>query len=478
MSIRLVDKIDHIIAVMDCVDAHGLIVNECCPKSKRAIAAAHFFATILYDELNDKQYSCPFMQRNAHANLLDFLLIRGGATRDSLLNRPINDLDCIVDIHGISKYYLHHLQQYHSVKTQQSTNCPCRLWQTYLHKFTPQPSTILSDYMKDINAEDLEEKEQDRFFSIEHHIILSDCLLNARFFVKILLNSPLCKDKITARNFFFNHNWTIKISKSLMYNGIDLKGAELDLVDSTGKLGAHKELIQQITPMETTAERMDGEYEISIPIYPLSLAQTAVFNDFTLNGIMISWTDVLKPCKECVDFNWKYKIYTTIHKDHNMEGIKHLNEKLLVPPSLKIINEDTACFYFWRLVKVGAKFINEIEAGIWRIDDALMVRTIDGHNKWFDTKFIHDNDRRWHWLIYKFVVWGIKVNQDYDARLRMFKLLKFDFKLIDAMNQSGKFRKHWRYGIKSRISDEDRRQYINDTMVKYGYNLQPNPSHY
>eukprot|EP01083_Nonionella_stella_P040665 110273_1 len=262
--VRLVDRIDHIVGLMDCVDAHDTIVNECCPESKRAIAAAHFFATILYDELNDKQYSCPFMEPSTHTNLLDFLLIRGGATRDSLLNRPINDVDCIVDIHGISKYYLHHLQQYHSTKTQQRNNCPCRLWQTYLNKFTPQPSNILSNYMKDINAEDLEEKEQDRFFSIEHHIILSDCLLNARFFIKMLLNSPLSKDQITARNYFFNHNWTTKVSDTLMYNGIDLKGAEVDLVDSTGKLGAHKEFIQQLTPIQITTAHMDGEYEISI----------------------------------------------------------------------------------------------------------------------------------------------------------------------------------------------------------------------
>eukprot|EP01084_Bolivina_argentea_P290042 498148_1 len=183
-----ISEIDKCIEWLDTINNIDEIKNINLPyESKRAIAATHLLATILREYLNDKKHLCPFIKNkneNTNVLLLDCIFIRGGALRDILLNRSINDVDCCVLLEKSIQLQLDHLKQYHSKKEQQGIDCQCIIWKHYLHKFVSNNhNNILMQYMHKIVLHDDHKSincNKHVLQSLQHRIILAEYIINTR----------------------------------------------------------------------------------------------------------------------------------------------------------------------------------------------------------------------------------------------------------------------------------------------------------
>lgn len=496
----LMDRIDTLIGLVDSVLEEKQIVSNLHPKCRRAIACSHLFASILKDYLQHEQHTCPFMPKHLQStlatDLLELVCVRGGCTRDTLLDRPINDIDCLVDCNKTMIYHLNHLKMYHSHTSQQSKDCKCILFQRYLNKY--KNINALKQYCKDINTnselnrrfENL--KQEYSFFDSMHRCVESDYVLNSRFFVQILIESSILKDKIKITPMFFNENLNIKITQSLVYQNVELNGVECDLCPTTVPVGSvssvvdcsqyetKNETAEKVLIKETECNVMDFSFDFDM--FPIDLEKCIICHDFTIGCIYMTFLDILQDDYDydaydgiqSIDFHWKYKIYSTAKKNGNIERISHLKNKLLVAPSLEIITKKSATFYFWRLVKIVAKFIIQIENNIWNIDEQLIEHTISLYPEWFTTDFINNNYERGKWMVSKFLSWGVKQDtriKEYENRFKVFKMIKFDNLLINALIENASFRKHWRFVIHRGIKCSQTKQLVWELFDRWGYSL-------
>ena len=126
---------------------------------------------------------------------------------------------------------------------------------------------------------------------------------------------------------------------------------------------------------------------------------------------------------------------------YNKLGLKDLQRKLLIPPEIGVINEVTAHFYFWRLIKTCEKFIDKMgdnNNNVWKLDEKLLKIT----KRYFvelmpDTNSLQDM-RRLRQFILKLVQEPLKTNNDkepdindfnsnpYKRRFDVFRLIKFE----------------------------------------------------
>ncbi len=167
-----------------------------------------------------------------------------------------------------------------------------------------------------------------------------------------------------------------------------------------------------------------------------------VYYGFTINSMHIDLYNILqnKRDRNLIDFNWENKIGKKYNNEivnkYNMIGINDINNKLLICPSLDVINKVTANFYFWRLVKTAQKFIYKIQRGVWKIDNQYLQHTIKHYDMWFDHEFITKDANIFNSkLINKFLKWGIQNENDYIDRFNVFKYVKFDMYFIDKINK-------------------------------------------
>jgi len=154
-------------------------------ESKRAMATAALFTMIFARYLEDN--ICPNMtdsdERAQFApEILDHVIIVGGFCRDILLNRPIRDIDIIINLRELCKLQTNHLKKYHSKKEHQSSGQGCVYWKRYLEKFSDDPSNI--NEQQKLNPE----------LEMMHNI---NYIFNSKFWLNILKNNALLQNKLS-----------------------------------------------------------------------------------------------------------------------------------------------------------------------------------------------------------------------------------------------------------------------------------------
>ena len=427
-------------------------------RSMSCIAATHLIASVINEYFNDTNNKCEFSTDN-DLNILKYIYIRGGALRDSYLLREIKDIDLVINIQQLSKKYLFHLKTYHSKIEQQNENCKCIFWRHYLNKFETDLNEKNNDIFtrnneekkSDIDEDDIDEDDVDKILKYEKYIVNCTYLLNSKFITnEILSKSPKINKNIIVESRYFGYHWFIRIN-NYNYNGLLLDNIEFDIVDQTVQYGKFQTLkeCRYINLNKKEIEILLSDFNkykinhlnksiISIPIYPFSF--NVIYYDFTINSMHIDLYNVLNNDKfnyndkKIIDFNWEIKIIkkkynNNIINKYNLIGINDINNKILKCPSINIINEKTANFYFWRLVKTAQKFIHSIKSNkknTWKIDKKYLLHTYKFYNKWFNDDFITKNSTK---LITKFITkllsWNIEKKNDLIDRFHVFNYIKF-----------------------------------------------------
>ena len=104
-------------------------------KTKKSINAAYLLATIIAEYFESDCNRCQQMDDHANGSLIadicDNIFIQGGACRDILLMKPVNDIDLVVNTRELTKIQQHHLRTFHSDANQQG-HTQCALWRLYL----------------------------------------------------------------------------------------------------------------------------------------------------------------------------------------------------------------------------------------------------------------------------------------------------------------------------------------------------------
>eukprot|EP01084_Bolivina_argentea_P300097 517357_1 len=435
--------------------------------SMKCIAATHLVASRIYQYLNDERNRCEF-NHELSKDVLKYIYVRGGAPRDCCLLRKIKDIDVVVDINTLNKKYLHHLKTYHTNSSNMHTSCA--FYRHYLNQFEESrrnkiqnrlrhvgtvraigrhvPSEFAPDSIATYNFLNVYVPTANKIYNYCARISNCDWVINSRFFFNIWLKSTV-KNAITIE--CRQTNWTLILNKYI-YHGIKLENISFDFSDSTGHAYGQLQTLKQLQSSfglfdtNSVVAEIDAYYNyyaatsransyvsnISIPIHPTKM--NMLFYDFTINELHISFDSVLRNGEHIsdgyfIDFNWERKVRKNNHdnkiiNDANVIGVKDINAKILKAPCINVINECTANYYFWRLVKMAQKWITEIETGVWKIDETYLQRTIHHYPLWFDCNFSTGSFT--HKFINKFVGWNINHQQDIIDRLRVFRYIKFE----------------------------------------------------
>eukprot|EP01084_Bolivina_argentea_P260454 439852_1 len=103
-------------------------------KTKTAITTAHFLVHMVscYLDENSKSSECNIDIKSILSNIF----VIGGACRNYLLKKDINDIDIVCNTRELNKIHLLHLQKYHNTYNKQNNNKlnECILWKLYLNK--------------------------------------------------------------------------------------------------------------------------------------------------------------------------------------------------------------------------------------------------------------------------------------------------------------------------------------------------------
>ena len=175
--------------------------------TKQAMTWAHFLGDIWHRYINI-QHKCEFLNENEYMpNILQHVIIFGGACRDYILGNEFDDIDMFVNTRELSKLHLEHLKKYHSKSiASQGKNVKCCLWKLYSNKFIKN---------KDINHK-----------------------LNAQFLGDILIHSKELINILSIKYYPVNTIIVImiKVLDNVMYKGYNLKGCDLDIADTFKKV--------------------------------------------------------------------------------------------------------------------------------------------------------------------------------------------------------------------------------------------------
>lgn len=105
------------------------------PKTKKIIALAHLLACLIHDFFESDEQRCPYVDDQANgfliADICSNIFLEGGAVRDIILKKPVNDLDLTANTQELTKIQRDHLLKYHSTVDQQK-DTRCALWKLYL----------------------------------------------------------------------------------------------------------------------------------------------------------------------------------------------------------------------------------------------------------------------------------------------------------------------------------------------------------
>mmetsp|Transcript_72552 Transcript_72552/g.115768 ORF Transcript_72552/g.115768 Transcript_72552/m.115768 type:complete len:669 (+) Transcript_72552:25-2031(+) len=200
------------------------------------------------------------------------------------------------------------------------------------------------------------------------------------------------------------------------------------------------------------AKELEALKEIMVPIFPF--AMHVHFYDFTINSMHIDLLHVLQTREnqmiDGINYHWDKLIggkqyNCDVINQYNAIGLNDLRRKTIVAPTLEVLSKATADFYFWRLVKCAANFIDKIEEGVWKIDETYLQRTISLYPKWFGENwgqpYISEKYAKvMEQFVPKFVKWGIsetteqETRRDIVNRFRVFRYIKFEPHFVRALN--------------------------------------------
>eukprot|EP01084_Bolivina_argentea_P300098 517358_1 len=445
--------------------------------SMKCIAATHLVASRIYQYLNDERNRCEF-NHELSKDVLKYIYVRGGAPRDCCLLRKIKDIDVVVDINTLNKKYLHHLKTYHS-NFDHVNKTNCIFYRHYLNQFDWHLRGTEIHWRLDIysvgkfdafnkpsvfnlNSVDsfLMEPTANKIYNYGARISNCDWAINSRFYFNILLESDLCNAiTIECRK----TNWAL-ILNNYTYQNMNLQNISFDFVDSSGQPYGQLQTLKQLQSsfglfdVDNVIAEIDNYYRycaemnaaghngshisnISVPIHPTEM--NMLFYDFTINALHISFESVLSnntinTCHDhFIDFNWEKKVRKSDHENiiinqANAMGLKDINAKILKAPYINVINECTANFYFWRLVKTAQKWITEIENDIWKIDPIYLQHTINHYRRntinYFNSRLnkYRRNSINVNKFVNKFLYWNIEHEQDIIDRLHVFRYIGFE----------------------------------------------------
>ncbi len=175
--------------------------------------------------------------------------------------------------------------------------------------------------------------------------------------------------------------------------------------------------------------------KILIPIYPFPIEMSHY--DFTINMCHIDLQNILKRRtnnnKYEIDYHWENKIKlkqndskTVLINKYNIIAINDMKKKIITTPDIKFINQWTVDYYFWRLTKLAAKFIDKIYCNIWKIDEKLLQKHKRLYNKWCNNTIICNDDQKRRQFVNKFLKWNIESNNDIINRFKVFRYIGFE----------------------------------------------------
>ena len=183
--------------------------------SKRALSTAALFTEVWANYI--KKHKCPHLEQQDSdqwvTELLDHVIIVGGFCRDLLLNRPINDIDIMINLRELCKLQTNHLKKYHGDSDKQKKPAgDCLYWKHYLLKNQQQIDK------EKLNPDHIAFHEYDHIF-------------NGKFWVKILNEDELCFNKVSLKNVKEHGYFSGQVLPGIQYGGIDLDGQQIDIID-------------------------------------------------------------------------------------------------------------------------------------------------------------------------------------------------------------------------------------------------------
>jgi len=478
--------------------------------SRNAIAATHLIASIIDEFMKRPEHRCECMppdemQDGVALDLLQYIFIRGGACRDSLLLREINDVDLVVNSHELAQQYLLHLSRYHATAEHQADSVRCFLWQHYLNRFK---KSARATHRTPGNHNS---KTVDKLVQFESLLVHSNYVLNSKFVCDIIERSDRLKPherEVSIR--YFGHHHHMVLQDGVQHIGILIKRIEFDVVDQLVKhcYGSEQSLenykmAQGDDAVKAAVRHIDEYYakeaaekqkhkkseakakRILFPMYPFPT--TFMYYDYTINCVHLDLRNVLlrnerhgqlfdQQQQEVVEFDWSYKIrektfnYDLVNK-YNIIGINHNRQKVLVPPNAKVLSKCSAMFYFWRLLKTAQKFIYEIKRKEWTLDKHHLQQTIGLYHSWFDADFVNGSASQK--FISKLLKWDIKGAADYIDRLHVLRLIRFEQYLISKLKKYDKFKLRFEQELKAEIArfSSEKRMMIIKCWKDFGYPL-------
>ena len=193
----------------DIINIIGYFSRPISDRSKNCIGATHFLTNVIHSYMNDPENACEYCTNGDNQlNILNFIFIRGGALRDCFLLRTIKDIDLVIDIYGLNRAFLKHLQTYHDVYNdkkaqagasdnniamQTKINSKCIFWRHYTKKFSICDQKMhvthhntLSDHLPINHSDDYRINTAnnqlfDKLFGWEDYIVHCNYVLNSKF---------------------------------------------------------------------------------------------------------------------------------------------------------------------------------------------------------------------------------------------------------------------------------------------------------
>ena len=207
-------RMQEILLPNDVINIIGYFSRPISDRSKNYIGATHFLTNVIYSFMTDPENVCEYCTNDDQLNILDFIFIRGGALRDCVLLREIKDIDLAIDIYGLNRAFLKHLEKYHDVYNDKNTSdiemetkfkSKCIFWRHYTKKFSlcdkfmyVSHRNTLSDHLPRKKTDDYSYDRTnnqllfEKLFGWEDYIVHCNYILNSKFILFEILE-PLFK---------------------------------------------------------------------------------------------------------------------------------------------------------------------------------------------------------------------------------------------------------------------------------------------
>eukprot|EP01084_Bolivina_argentea_P276794 472375_1 len=453
-------------------------------KSKVAISTVHCLAHIALNYFVECDNECSKCCVDIKG-ILSNIFVTGGACRNYLVQKEINDIDIVVNTRELNKIHLLHLRKYHNTYDKQNDNelNKCILWQLYLNKFKNE-----------------EEEEFDEKSDINSYETVRDLnyILNARFINKIFIESKQLKNNV---NSYRSNNFKVykfDFINNFVYNGYNLNGQDIDVEDTflrvysilfhsnqNNKKWVRKEMVNihnkikmihnenqnlvrknsiQINEITDVYNGHHLAIPINIPILEVKLSEFFLAFDFTINTLIVPFYEICQDVS--VNYNWLNKIQNPSESYDVMSDFK---KQILTHPSPElVIKTDLPQVEFFRLIKF------KVLLPEWSVDEKLIQThklyylSWIGNTKWWnEEENVPKQSKGYQWFMNqqfkykKFTEWTIIIEcyREFGTDNYLKKLIK-NHKI---------FRKQWLKAINTKLTDLNEKKSILQLLQTKGY---------